>query len=737
MLNLPYNFVPLSRAILHPEWAPRVSHDHPFREGLSGELGLSITAETPLCAGGRQTKPTDSSPGIVHFFRTPESRLAIPGSTIKGMLRNVVEIASFGKFIQVDDLRFGVRDISKADNFYSKAMNRTPVNTGWLNYSNGRWYITPCSMERVEQEVIIDFFSIAEREWNRNKSAASRYGLLNGIRQVAFSKQRKPDSNGEKVVLHPREELSDDDSNHATEGYLVVTGQPGADFRKRGAKKRDFIFYGARASDAREIRQTVMADFMFIHEGGGEWAYWKGRMREQPPEPGIPVFYHEDSNGVRSIGLARMYRLAYENSVHDAVENTNKAHVNPTAPDLAQLIFGQLDEHDPTGANNLRGRLNVSLAETQTPDDESDISRTQAMVLSSPKPTFYPAYVDQSRGRGRQSSYKTMMDPDAELSGWKRYPVRDQAEVPTMSDLVARNPRVQVRLETAPPGTRFSAKMRFHNLLPAELGAVLWAIDFGANPHARHALGTGKPFGFGQVKLEVECISVCPNLDPGSEPEDPDLLADACRAAFENLMQGFWTAARAEEDDSNWKRSPQLVQLLAMSDPYVGRDRNWDYPTAPQSFMRAKQQGEILDRYVDPDQPQASVEARQGEFNIEHPADFSKLTEDAKDARQKEREQKQRAKEKETMSDDDRLIADVEDLLRPDEWTKSAFARLEKHLRSLLKISGDDFDPSQRDKLLVLGRGVHRIIIEHEKQGTGLDKALKKLFKHLDAEPPQ
>ncbi len=129
-LSAPYRFIPLSRLILLPNWANEVSHDQPFKDGLCGELQLRLTTYTSLCVGGEQDKATEREPGKVHFFRTPDQRPAIPGSSLKGMLRNVLEIASFARFRQVEDQRLGVRDISESSNFYCKKMVQDPSRAG-------------------------------------------------------------------------------------------------------------------------------------------------------------------------------------------------------------------------------------------------------------------------------------------------------------------------------------------------------------------------------------------------------------------------------------------------------------------------------------------------------------------------------------------------------------------------------------------------------------------------------
>ena len=141
-IQAPYRFVPLSNLVVLPEWAEQVSHDKPFKDGICGEFGLNIKSLSELCVGGEQTPSSEQSAGIVNFFKTPDGQPAIPASSLKGMLRNVLEIATFSRFKQVEDQKLGVRDISQSQNFYTKAITKESPKAGWLTFKNSEWVIT-------------------------------------------------------------------------------------------------------------------------------------------------------------------------------------------------------------------------------------------------------------------------------------------------------------------------------------------------------------------------------------------------------------------------------------------------------------------------------------------------------------------------------------------------------------------------------------------------------------------
>ncbi len=141
-ITAPYNFVPLNNQIVQPEWASQVSHDWPFSDGLSGSLDVTITAETPVLVGA------EKEGGSVTPFQLPSGQYALPGSALRGMIRNMLEIATFGRMGKVDDRKYGVRDLQNRP-LYGKHMTDTvgqnvfkaKSKSGWLRFSESIHYI--------------------------------------------------------------------------------------------------------------------------------------------------------------------------------------------------------------------------------------------------------------------------------------------------------------------------------------------------------------------------------------------------------------------------------------------------------------------------------------------------------------------------------------------------------------------------------------------------------------------
>ncbi|KAI5911982.1 TIGR03986 family CRISPR-associated RAMP protein [Azoarcus sp. PA01] len=571
-VTTPYRFIPLSRLIVLPAWANQVSHDHPLADGLCGELTLRVTTHTPLCVGGEQDSATEREPGRVHFFRSPDGRPAIPGTSLKGMLRNVLEIASFGRFRQVEDQQLGVRDLSDAKNFYCQAIVRRQVRAGWLRFLDGRWQIQPCPFSRLHQQELISALRIDEARWKRCASAPRRYELIGLCPALRFERDGTMPHNSQQWRAKPSPQGS-------LSGRVVVTGQPGPDYTKPKAKKFEFIFHDTDA-EAVEVAPAVMNGFRQIHEEADEWKFWSHKLDAGQLPHGIPVFYHDDDAGaVVSLGLAMMYKLPYRHSIHEAIAHTHPGHLHGDAPDLADLVFGYLGDDNGGG---LRGRVNIGLGVVEADEDGKTPEPTlnRACILNGPKATFYPAYIRQD---GRGNGFRTLMDSTAEVSGWKRYPLKPPA-FPTINSKAAENAKVQVRLETVPEGTRFSTRLRFHNLRPVELGALLWAVDFGGRIDRRHGLGMGKPFGLGQVSLQVVAHRIRSNHPARIATEDESLLLQACRLDFIDFMDGVLRDAGQTE---GWEGSAPVQALLEHALP-AKEPHRFDYLPEPKAFVELR-----------------------------------------------------------------------------------------------------------------------------------------------------
>ena len=613
-----YNFVPLSRHVVQPDWQDLVSHDLPLQEGLCAELEIELEAHTPLLVGGERAGTGPSHP--VEFCRDAHGMPVVPGSSLRGLLRNVLEIATFARLAPVmDDRALSLRDLNLPayrNHFTRRRGGAFEVASrgGWLRFDaeSRQWAIHECAVLRIFHEDLKvrpggpDTPSLHDRFVQLHRAAGKdeqrmaqlKYEAAGGKVAFFYKGDAAPTeyqhSRG-NVLVYRRAWLCNQDAMTG-QGYLVLTGQPGKlegprDTHQPGTKHIEFLF-DAQVSARNEVSPAVMQQFHEVYAESSDLGYLSSSKSPHAAR-GIPVFFLQDRSGaVSSLGLSQMYRLPGPRSLGRIAADQQNA-TSDDRLDFVQTLLGHVIDGRPA----LKGRVAMGdlrwLPENgQTTAPLADAQFARQTVLAAPKPSFHPNYLEQSESRKtgadpRQHPYRSILDDKAALRGWKRYPVRDLAEVALVQPPTQGAASNSV-LRPLAPGVRFRGTLRLHNVRPEELGALVWALDFGDTGGGhRHALGMGKPFGFGQVSLRLLGAQVRCN-DPRAEPPS---TAAAC-AAFEAFMERMLP--------SGWTQSPQLQELKAMARPdHPGARRALLKPLQldvgrANEFVQAKKEGAVL-----------------------------------------------------------------------------------------------------------------------------------------------
>ena len=173
---------------------------------------------------------------------------------------------------------------------------------------------------------------------------------------------------------------------------------------------------------------------------------------------------------------------------HTQIYSEPREHQQTQSPDLADLIFGYV-----RGRDALRGRVQFSPCVCT---EECARQQTTNLNLYSPHPDSKALY-----GRPVPSD-----DATPEVKGWKRY-VMKPYQTSNMG---------QSTLNPIEEGSVFEGTVRFFNLRPLELGALLSAMSFfGHDPKDEffHQIGQGKPYGYGRVRLHILACETHKNLD--------------------------------------------------------------------------------------------------------------------------------------------------------------------------------------------------------------------------------
>ncbi|MEO1257799.1 MAG: TIGR03986 family CRISPR-associated RAMP protein [Bacteroidota bacterium] len=591
LIKAPYNFVPLNKTVVSPWWADYISHDIPFRDGKSGTLDVTITAHSPIFVRNGAAKNAQEK---TRDFSKFQGKHFIPGSSIKGMLSNVLEIMSFGKLNKVNDHRYSIRDLSPAaKDIYLNNFKARDIYAGWLRKEGETYLLEDCgapgriSHREIDEKFNTDFSTYFsdkgrfDQRRDEQKSAQFKYGRFNGhSRNSRFSFSY--DSAGRQVYHF--------DENGKDEGQIIFTGQPGP--RKQMKNGRwtghhlEFIFFGKKGT--LQIENPVMENFFFAYYEHDEnsqsidWQHWRKKLKKGKQ---VPVFFRKDGAGkVKDLGLSFLYKLPYRNSISEAIQ----FHQEKVPTDLAEAIFGFIANEKEDQRESLKGRVHIGHA-FESANIEVD-RELREEVLSGPKASYFPNYIRQDIRKGQVQKYRTLMDAHPEPAGWKRYPVHKNG-VKTNPPPPPRNKDEKVNYDITSPfiplksGAEFKCKIRYHNLRETELGALLSALTFHNTSGTFHSIGMAKPLGYGKVSIGI-----------GSITEKEKLAFLKAYEAFMNAALGF--------DYPEWHNTEQLRELINMASEQentgtselaymkmgMGRGEN--------HFVEAKKAMQALDRYT-------------------------------------------------------------------------------------------------------------------------------------------
>ena len=604
MIRAPFNFVPLNDKVFFPNWADQISQDIPFSDGLSGYVDILIKAESPiLVSEGVKER------GQTHYFcHTPAENMSnwkyfIPGTSIKGAIRNVLEILSFGKMSFTQNRSFTIRDLykGKKDNddeiktdgdFYLEKINIETVHCGWMRKTSDGCFIDDCgtpwriSAEKIDTmfkdkeidlgltDFILDNTKFSNSDENKgNRNAKKKYDILKDALGITSEDSFENDIKESLTNYF----VNDNDTNIAKcgrilkcqgaggqKGTIVFTGQPGARRMKDGkweGKFFEFIFPSEVLRHNIHVPEGVYRAFETIHKDSPDYEGFRRKQLNEGKQ--IPVFFTYCSNNadeIDSVGISYMYRYPAFNSVYNGIPIEL---LDLKRRDLPECIFGYTSQND-----SLKGRVVFSNAFLV--GDPIDLQKNYA--LASPHASFYPLYLGNGQSWNSQ---------EIRIAGRKRYPAKNNQRGNRGTSNMESPKRPLGR------GSEFKCQVHFFNLKPIEFGALLSSLDFCGHNECCHSLGQGKPLGYGKVKIIIDNIS----FDNGNI----DIVA--ARDSFTDAMN---EESELRNWPERWEDSVQLKELFSMAEGIpIGRDEDFTYMQMSVKATDGKKHNEFKDALKD------------------------------------------------------------------------------------------------------------------------------------------
>lgn len=487
-VRAPYNFVPFTERqpfMRYTDVSKLPAHDKLCAELLTGEIHLTLTAETPVFVSDGQEN--------ADFFRGANGNYMIPGSTIRGMVRENMQILGDGLVLKDEDLedyQIYYREIAGKGarkplrKYYQDTLGVKPekarsgksisiphnINAGYLVRENGLYRIYPLPKEtpvlRVSRE-------LTEKVFGKEKYACTE--------AVAY------ESDGKNVTALYQAENA---PAHKECGILLFTGKP--------VQKENHLYvfppidrdqHGIDISEA--DRLSYQADCEARKNTAKAYQeFWK------LPEEGQskPVFY-VNYDGHIYFGMARYLRIGHSHSIAEGLpERFRKMQKRITSQnelplDYPHAVLGFThhfkDENKKSCNTSYRSRVSFGDFEMQS---EPEKRVTYKTVLGEPKPSYFPSYTVNGQHYSE----------DFRLRGFKQYWLKKANAPEPPND----NENVPAIMRPMPEKSVFSGTIRFKNLEEDELGLLLWSLVL--NDGCYQSIGMGKPYGFGRMSVKLD-----------------------------------------------------------------------------------------------------------------------------------------------------------------------------------------------------------------------------------------
>jgi CRISPR-associated protein (TIGR03986 family) len=536
----PYNFIPL------PDKLVTVTNllDQDSYTNNTGYIKCTMKTESPLyvrCSmtpsfyrkyGDKKFYELDEdqkNERAQFYYREQENCPVIPGSSLRGMIRSLVEIAGYGKMQWVtNDTKVTYRAVASSKNDplsepYKNILGKygKKVNAGYLIKHDKEWWVKPAKKpsgfgfpdrtaylkikeKNIPDNVIVNFKKFSDCEYKPQ------------YHEIGFNVEILESRKGEKYTSIKNLGVP---GSGKYKGFLVCSGNMLETSNEKPSPRESHAIVLEKDEEAKELKINEQAIKNYV---SGLTSFQK----ESPFNDiigclveGNPIFYVERGGEVFFFGHCPNFRVhaifPQKTNVNSPIDFVPEYLRSENEIDIAEAIFGYM--HGKTDSR--AGRVFFTDARVEYADEGIwfDEGIVTPKILASPKPTTFQHYLVQDLDKSHDpyqkvnlAHYATPSPDDTVIRGHKMYWHKGKVKLEDIKELDTRNieksPTQYTIIKPIKSGVTFSFRIYFENLRDCELGALLWvlALPGEEGKEYRHTLGMGKPFGMGAIKIEPE-----------------------------------------------------------------------------------------------------------------------------------------------------------------------------------------------------------------------------------------
>lgn len=573
----PYNFIKLPEHVYcrYDDISQLPEHSEISDELLSGEIEYTITPETEIFIGDHTGN---------EFYRNTAGKLAVPGSSFRGLVRGNVQILGRGSIgDDVDDFRLMYRKLAATDDLgkhYKTILGvKTKTNenadgkktsvsicenvkAGYLQ-KHGSGYVIYSTIDSVKDSDNRNYFYLRSDRLSKICPEGIKYEsgerIVTDVQNpsyIPFSVKvsYNTDRNRVSAIGAP--------DKFSQNGYLVGSGP-------MNGKKAIYIIPEINREISLNISDDAVTSFKRDYEMKKKLlgATVKGISAEKKqqfkeyfalPEGNAikPVFYIE-YDGTTYFGFTPYLRIFYKYTISDGLPEDHKPTVEGQQPkwDYARAVFG-------FSKGNVSFKSRVFFTDAEYEGKEEFVERL--LVLGEPHPSSYYDYLEP-----KDKKASTYNDEEFTIRGYKQYWLRDKVDPVSVNkacdpEKMKKNVASELKPLAAGNG-KFRGVIRFKNLYPDELGILLYAVSIGDS--YSYNIGKGKPYGLGRIKTEVTSLRTFENsklyssdtlcFDPFKEYSKEEIIKFT--EEFRNLIS---ETVSGKEEKKRFEKTERDFQLM-------------------------------------------------------------------------------------------------------------------------------------------------------------------------------